>query len=224
MIEGQDLFFHTNHPIKWVRIAGVVVAVDEYAQRRVYTVDDSSGICIECVVAVTPVPQLPQNQETDQKEGKTAASAGNQVSVPVSLKAPVPDGLDVGSVVDIKGGLKIFRAQKQIKVEKITLLHTTEQEVAFWNKVWQFRVDVLSRPWSLERKEIRKCRKEAEGLDESRERRAQNRRLAARDSRISRERQEKPRATSSRPSGVEKRAKPAKIPSGLKGKYDALGI
>ena len=200
------------------------MAVDEYAQRRVYTVDDSSGVCIECVVTLAPKPQTAEGGQSDRKEAQAETSANVQKPEPPVPTIPVPDELDVGSIVDVKGGLKIFRAQFQIKVEKIALLHTTEQEVAFWNKVWQFRVDVLSRPWSLDRKEIRKCRKEAEGVDEAKERRAQKRRLAELEPRASRERQEKSRVASSRPSGVEKRAKTAKIPSSLKGKYDALGI
>ena len=57
---GRPLFHYKNHPIKWVRVTGVVVAVDEYAGKNVYTVDDSSGMCVECVcVAPTPAPKEP---------------------------------------------------------------------------------------------------------------------------------------------------------------------
>lgn len=225
MVTGQDIFFHTNHPIKWVRVAGVVVAIDEYAQRRIYTVDDSSGVCIECVVALAPASQLAEKEGNDQKQSKTEELGAKEPPEPPAPTIPIPDGLDVGSVVDIKGGLKIFRAEKQVKIEKVALLHTTEQEVAFWNKARQLKVDVLSHPWSLESKVIRRCRKEAEGIDGSRERRTEKKKPAPSESRVSRERQEeKPRATSSRPSGVEKRAKASKIPPDLKGKYNALGI
>ncbi|KAK8044605.1 hypothetical protein PG993_004629 [Apiospora rasikravindrae] len=48
-IDNQKyVFFHLNHPIHWVRIVGVVVAIDSFYSRRIYTIDDSSGACIEC--------------------------------------------------------------------------------------------------------------------------------------------------------------------------------
>jgi hypothetical protein len=49
MILGKPLFHHTNHPIKWVRLTGVIVAADERAGKCIYTLDDSSGVVIECV-------------------------------------------------------------------------------------------------------------------------------------------------------------------------------
>jgi hypothetical protein len=56
---GKPLFHILNHPIKWVRFTGVVVAVDDYTNkeggRRVYTLDDSSGMCIECAALNPPV-------------------------------------------------------------------------------------------------------------------------------------------------------------------------
>ncbi|RCI16179.1 hypothetical protein L249_2753 [Ophiocordyceps polyrhachis-furcata BCC 54312] len=107
---------------------GVVVAVDDFASRRVYTVDDSSGACIEA---------LPSEHGRD-------------------------DGIDVGSVVDVKGCLSLFRDEKQIKIERIKRLRTTADELVLWEKRAKFRRDVLDRPWVLERAEIRRCRKEAE--------------------------------------------------------------
>ncbi|RDA88085.1 hypothetical protein CP532_5291 [Ophiocordyceps camponoti-leonardi (nom. inval.)] len=107
---------------------GVVVAVDDFASRRVYTVDDSSGACIEA---------LPSEHGRD-------------------------DNIDVGSVVDVKGCLSLFRDEKQIKIERIKRLRTTADELVLWEKRAKFRHEVLDRPWVLDRAEIRRCRKEAE--------------------------------------------------------------
>lgn len=52
----RALYHFDNHPVKWVRITGVVVAVDEFKGKRVFTVDDSSGMCIECTAIAPPPP------------------------------------------------------------------------------------------------------------------------------------------------------------------------
>lgn len=139
------MFFHLNHPIQWVRIAGIVVAVDEYPGRRIYTIDDSSGVCIECMVEV-PKPQDPINATVVTEKTKPIVS---------------PD-VDVGTVVELKGGLTTFRGNKQIKILRATVLRATEQEMNFWDKAREFRADVLEKPWKLTDREIRRCRKEEE--------------------------------------------------------------
>lgn len=35
--EGQDLWFYLNHPIRWIRIVGLVVAYDELENRYILT-------------------------------------------------------------------------------------------------------------------------------------------------------------------------------------------
>lgn len=122
----------------------MVVAVDEFPHRRIYTVDDSDGLCIECVA---DVPKL------DSHESAMAAAT------------TIPKDVDVGTVVDVKGGLALFRGNKQIKIEKMTVLRSTDEEVVLWEKARQFRGDVLDKPWKLTDREIRRCRKEAERQD-----------------------------------------------------------
>lgn len=122
----------------------MVVAVDEFPHRRIYTVDDSDGLCIECVSDVSKL---------DPHESAKAATT------------TIPKDIDVGTVVDVKGGLALFRGNKQIKIEKMTVLHSTDEEVALWEKARQFRGDVLDKPWKLTDREIRRCRKEAERQD-----------------------------------------------------------
>ncbi|RDA93880.1 hypothetical protein CP533_4515 [Ophiocordyceps camponoti-saundersi (nom. inval.)] len=140
-LPAENFFFHGNLPIRWVRVVGVVVAVDDFASRRVYTVDDSSGACIEA---------LPGGQEQD-------------------------DDIDVGSVVDVKGGLSLFRDEKQIKIERIKRLRTTADELVLWERRAKFRRDVLDRPWVLERVEIRRCRREAERSEKTDKRKGRRR-------------------------------------------------
>lgn len=147
-----------------MRIAGIVVAVDDFAGRRVYTVDDSSGICIECTV---DVPKSEQQQHLLAAfEAKTPAAAVTTATTTITVekaKSAVPFAdIDVGTILDIKGGLALFRGNKQIKVLKATILRSTQHEVAFWDKVTQFRRDVLDKAWYLSDKEVRRCRKDEE--------------------------------------------------------------
>lgn len=155
---GQNLFFHLNHPIQWVRVAGIVVAIDEYPGRRIYTVDDSSGVCIECLVDVpradAALTAAVSGAKVDSK------NLGKAELTPPAPKRVVPDEVDVGTLIDVKGGLSLFRGYKQIKILKATILRSTEQEVFFWEKIREFRHDVLAEPWQLTDKEVRRCRKE----------------------------------------------------------------
>ncbi|KAJ9165651.1 hypothetical protein NKR19_g235 [Coniochaeta hoffmannii] len=169
--EGQDLYFHLNHPVKWVQVAGVVVAIDEFYGKRSYTIDDSSGATIECLLNV------PKQNANLAAIGATAADgtadgkdkSGNKVKTDSAEDAttredvkPVIDGdIDVGDILLVKGHVTVFRNNKQIRVYKISHLRCTEEEVQFWKKMAEFYGEVLSKPWSLTEKELRRCRKEA---------------------------------------------------------------
>lgn len=172
-IAGQNVFFHLNHPIQWVRVAGIVAAVDEYPGRRIYTLDDSSGACIECTVdiprtdtllaaAVVITASKVGPAGPAKAEPKNVVSISAAAAPPPPPKATVPAEVDVGTVIDVKGGLTLFRGHKQIKILKAIILRSTEQEVAFWEKVEQFRRDVLEKPWRLTDREVKRCRKDEE--------------------------------------------------------------
>ncbi|KAI0009227.1 hypothetical protein F4779DRAFT_627926 [Xylariaceae sp. FL0662B] len=149
--ESQNVFFSLNHPVRWVRIVGVVVAIDEYHGHRYYTVDDSTGECIECS---KDIPKPVDAERQDHAGGATTTD---------DTKGTAPEGqldIDVGMVVEVKGGLKLFRDRKQIKIQKLQQVRSTNQEVQFWNKIRDFRTSVLGRPWVLGEKEVRRCRKQ----------------------------------------------------------------
>ncbi|KAI0438399.1 hypothetical protein F4803DRAFT_565301 [Xylaria telfairii] len=154
--QDNDVFFYLNHPIKWVRITGLVVAVDEYYGRRVYTIDDSTGQCIECTLTTsTTVGDKTNHRDNDQRKGVESQIARTKVAT----ETRTTDDIDVGAILDVKGYLKLFRGQKQISIHKATRVLSTNQEVLFWDKIRNFRRDVLSHPWVLKDKEVRKCRK-----------------------------------------------------------------
>ncbi|KAI0459037.1 hypothetical protein F5B21DRAFT_337525 [Xylaria acuta] len=171
--QDNDVFFYLNHPIKWVRITGVVVAVDEYYGRRVYTIDDSTGQCIECTIT-TPIVTGNKINHRDGDQGKKVEPQIARTKVAAETRTT--DDIDVGMVLDVKGYLKLFRGQKQINIHKATRVLSTNQEVLFWDKIRDFRRDVLSQPWALKDKEVRRCRKlqqvEATELEKKKRKRA----------------------------------------------------
>ncbi|KAM0527889.1 hypothetical protein ACHAPW_003626 [Verticillium nonalfalfae] len=170
--EGQGLFFHRNLPVKWVRLVGVVVAIDDVYNRRIFTIDDSSGACIECNVAVKVIPAvLPTFGDKDP-----LAYAPRRLE----FLQPGCDDVDVGAVVDIKGSVALFRDEKTVKIQKVKMVRSTAQEVALWEKRDNFKRDVLGVPWVVGEKQMRRCRREAEGRErkEKREEKDRQRREA----------------------------------------------
>ncbi|KAK4232499.1 hypothetical protein QBC38DRAFT_462910 [Podospora fimiseda] len=155
---GQHIYFHKNHPIKWVRVCGVVVAISELDGRRIYTIDDSSGETIDCVLNV-PRSFGGQGPDVGTAEWNYKVKEDTTGRTFATVDAPI----DVGHVLDIKGSVDEFREEKQIVPDKIKHLRTTEQEALFWAKAAQLRRGVLDKPWVLDHKVVRALRCEAEG-------------------------------------------------------------
>lgn len=137
---------------------GVVVAVDDFYGHRVYTVDDSTGECIECSVEV-PKPPKPGARETSEV-ARGDSSSKDETKGTSTVADVLAAEIDVGTVVDVKGRIKLFRGRKQLKIQKAQCVRSTAQEVQFWNKLQDFRRDVLSRPWLLDRREVRRAKKQ----------------------------------------------------------------
>ncbi|KAG9245694.1 hypothetical protein BJ878DRAFT_563220, partial [Calycina marina] len=161
---GTELMYYKNHPIKWIRITGVIVAVDDFSSRRIYTVDDSSGACIECACpAPPPIPLVPLNYLTGAPQLTTPPTTMPQPAYPPSTEKPsVADGLDVGMVVKIKGKPNVFRDMKQIAIIKAEIILGTEVEVRCWNEVMSWRTGILSSPWEVSAEQEERFRRKAE--------------------------------------------------------------
>ncbi|KAJ4150159.1 hypothetical protein LMH87_010922 [Akanthomyces muscarius] len=215
--EGEGLYFHRNLPIKWVRIVGVVVAIDEFGTFRAFTIDDSSGACIEAVISLTaPAPA--------SDVATTSAPLG-----PFGQPATPYDHIDVGSVVDVKGALTTFRDAKQLKVERMTVLRGTAEEMRLWVKRSAFGRDVLEKPWALPEKTVRKCRKEAERSEAEAERKRERFKAAsARKTGNAYEAQKRQGAAGDkkeRPSRSRNDAQEfIEVLASSKGKFNALGL
>jgi hypothetical protein len=97
IILGKEVFYHLNHPITWVRLTGVIVGIDEWPERRIVTLDDSSGICIDCMCAV---PAWMRAEEAKQKAMLIEAQLSNlpaNKAAGAPNQAPRPPSASVGS-------------------------------------------------------------------------------------------------------------------------------
>lgn len=123
IVPGQNLFFHLNHPIKWVRLVGVIVALDLYPTRWIATLDDSSGATIEITCGrPAPAPTTQHANATALAEFNATRLSGHEASVKgVTATGRDVDlsGVDIGTVVKVKGGVGSFREVRQMLLERI---------------------------------------------------------------------------------------------------------
>lgn len=171
--------------------------MDEFAGRKVYTIDDSSGLCIECSCIIpyaTPdTKDIPMhlNQgaargastvgkvKKEDKDRKSIKKDAPQQSVDTPN---VPYGLiDVGTVVRIKGRMSMYRDLAQVEVVSVTIVKETGIEVKFWNEARVFKTDVLSKEWVVGEREM-------EALREKEERRRRKRARKDREGKVSMDR------------------------------------
>ena len=124
---GQNTYFHLNHPIKWIRLVGVIVAFDEFPQRWIMVLDDNSGAVIEVTCG-----RPPSQHKTTSPSDYNIPSAG--VAEPsISLEGvtstgrPIDlNGIDIGTVVKVKGKIGSFRGDKQMHLERICMLQPNQ--------------------------------------------------------------------------------------------------
>lgn len=154
--EGQNIFFHLNHPIQFVRLIGLVVDIDvtRAGGHILLTLDDSSGVCIEVKTSfrqIKPDDQAvyPSNTLIDNLDVHVTLGAF-KISID---KQPI----DIGTVIKAKGTIDTFRKTRQLKLERIWIVKDTNAEAKAWAETAAWKRDVLSKPWVLtdqQRREI----------------------------------------------------------------------
>lgn len=131
---GQPLFFYLNHPIRWVRIVGVVVSIDDYERVWIVGVDDGSGAVVEGVWVKRKGPVVASSGAQDDRGGlRTGGHGVNGKRDAPSAKAQQQQQqqgedlgslfakLDIGSVVKMKGGIGQFRGVRQVEVKRMSM-------------------------------------------------------------------------------------------------------
>ncbi|KAL9622308.1 MAG: hypothetical protein Q9160_003319 [Pyrenula sp. 1 TL-2023] len=164
--EGQHVYFYLNHPVQFICLVGVVVAFEDYHEKRwLLTLDDSSGETIDIVC------NKPSNQFLVRADGE-----GRDIEA--EKRTSLMDQIELGSVIKVKGTITTFRDIRQIHLERVAIQLDTEAEVEFWKQRLQTFQGVLSKPWRLSKQQQKKLQ-EAEGRAERRRERSS--RQAARE-------------------------------------------
>jgi hypothetical protein len=153
---GQHLYFYLNHPIRYVCVVGVVVAIDDInIWYTVLTIDDGSGANIEVKIVRISSPKksaIYSSPETQIENVRIISQLG-VFEVMVGNQA-----LDIGSVIKAKGTISEFRGVKQLEMKRVWVINTTNEEARAWAEVATFKRDVLSKPWHLSTAEARKIK------------------------------------------------------------------
>ncbi|KAI9658886.1 MAG: hypothetical protein M1821_001846 [Bathelium mastoideum] len=158
--EGQKLYFWVNHPIRFVRLVGSIVAIDDiHPKYTILTIDDGSGATLCAKVVRRPLPDDEPDHPVDRPDN-TEVRDLNIVARPgvFELVLGAADVLDVGAVVKVKGTLEEFRGVKQLVLKRIVRVRTTDEEARAWAELAAFRTTVLATPWRLSEQEIQRLR------------------------------------------------------------------
>lgn len=149
--EGQNIYFHLNHPIRFVRLVGIVVDIELKANKYLLlTIDDSSGACIEVKTEIRTV------REDDHAEYPSNTVVDN---IDCVVHWGVPSlfinkaATYIGTVVRLKGTLDSFRNVRQIKLERAWVVKDTNEEAKAWAETAQWHRDIMSKPWVLSERE-----------------------------------------------------------------------
>ncbi|KAL9124732.1 MAG: hypothetical protein Q9217_005969 [Psora testacea] len=138
-------------------------AFDLFPSRFIFTLDDSSGETIE-ITCERPKATLPTE---DTHELSRTLALPETSTKGITAKGGEVDlaGVDVGTVVKVKGGIRDWRGGRQVSLERISIIHTTNEESVAWTENVAFRKDVLGKPWCLEEKEEKRAKRKAGGRD-----------------------------------------------------------
>ncbi|KAF2675718.1 hypothetical protein K458DRAFT_471200 [Lentithecium fluviatile CBS 122367] len=156
--QSQHIYFHLNHPIRFVRVVGVVVAIDDINLRyTVLTLDDGSGANIEVkIVRLTTDIYNPAESPSN-----TTIDNVNVISQPGIFEVTVDhQQVDIGTVINAKATLSEFRGAKQLELKRIRIVSTTNEEAQAWAETAVFKQATLSKPWRLTSVEHKKITKE----------------------------------------------------------------
>lgn len=146
--EGQHVYFNLNHPIRYIRLVGLVVDIEltKGGKYLLISLDDSSGACIEIKA------ELRERKPDDLAEYPSNTFVDN-LDVTVNLSTPHVyvdrHPLSIGTVIKVKGTIDSFRGKRQLKLERIWVVKDTNEEAKAWAETAQWKQDVLSRSWVL---------------------------------------------------------------------------
>ena len=155
---GQALYFYLNHPVRFVRLTGVVVSCEKHENVWVMELDDGSGAVINVVYRKEqPIHAVPSRTagHLNRAAGRNI-NAGNAATAPetvgttplehgtrsrlheqeAQVAIPGPQGVDmaaleVGKVVKVKGTVSVYWGNRQIDLKRMSMDTSPELKSCF---------------------------------------------------------------------------------------------
>jgi telomere regulation protein Stn1 len=144
------VFFHLNHPIRFVCVSGPIVAFgDVYKKHALFYIDDGSGQNIAIKICLL----LPEDVTPQAPSNTTVSNLNISTSIGTSAIQVDDTILDIGTVVKLKCTIELFRDSKQLVVQRAVVLKSTTEEAQEWNLLAKWSKD-LSKPWILQPREL----------------------------------------------------------------------
>lgn len=170
------LLFYLNHPIQFIQAVGVVVTFEDYFEKFwVFNIDDSSGSTIEVTCRKPPVQTKQDGLESDHTFKSKHLAADESARIAAMSK------ITIGTMVQVKGRVTTFRSTRQIRLERVTILRDTNQEMQWISAKMNFMQDVLSKCWILPAAKQKQFLREARGEVEEENDRIKRRRRRERE-------------------------------------------
>lgn len=196
--EGQNLFFHLNHPIRFVSLVAPVVAIDDVNKKyTLLTLDDGSGQTIQCKISRV----VPAVSGAGPEDGEMMLAGSNTTVSNLSVADEVGrfeilvDGreIDVSTVLKVKCTLETFRGVMQLHLKRVSVVRSTREEGRAWREIAAFRSNILAKPWVIEARELRKMERDVVRSEkrEGQKRRAMAQRLREKEIRHAEEKKQR---------------------------------
>ena len=115
---AEGIYFYLNHPIRWVRLVGVIVAFEAHPNRFVMILDDSSGANIE-ITCARAQPNNPDRTTTADADDAPSEEKSDMIGKTAKGFTVDLTGVDLGTVVKVKGGIGLFRGERQMTLERL---------------------------------------------------------------------------------------------------------
>ncbi|KAF7874949.1 hypothetical protein EAF04_002123 [Stromatinia cepivora] len=154
--ENKPIHHYLNHPIRYIKLLGLVVSIDDFARRRVYTIDDSSGVCMECVAFLPPPPSGPSSTST--------SSSTSILPTEPSITHPqiAWDTISECKIVRILGVMGKYMTMPQLQIVKMGVVESTDVERKWWDECAGLKdpsSGILGREWVVSEEEIERWKR-----------------------------------------------------------------
>lgn len=161
---NNTVHFYLNHPIQYIQLVGIVVAIEDYETFSLFTLDDSSGATVDVVLRkpkppppvakvplTLPAPQQRQQQQQQQDHRTTPSDADlTEEAIQTAALLTLIPTLVIGTPLLAKGTPTTFRNTRQLHPLRLTVLPNTTSELRLVASRTAFYTITLSTPWVVE--------------------------------------------------------------------------